>query len=191
MTARSMPAKGISCLIKATRIVRNYDPDIQLRIGGHISNNEYGNYIRSMVSDLGLDDCVTFLGPVTESEIVNELLHAHVYVLSSYIENSCNSLIEAELVGVPCVAPYVGGIPSLISDQKTGLFFQKGDSAVLAMNIRRIFADDALASQLSENARRYALERFGRNGVINGIVSAYRDILDHENRSGVKTDLSL
>lgn len=181
MTARSMPAKGVSCLIKAISIVRKYVPDVQLRIGGHISNKEYGRHIKSMVSDMGLDNCVTFLGPVTESEIINELLNAHVYALSSYIENSCNSLIEAEMVGAPCVASYVGGIPSLITDKKTGLFFQKGDSAALAMNIRRIFDDDALALHLSEEARKFALERFDRDGAISGILSAYRDILEREN----------
>ncbi|BAV33915.1 glycosyl transferase group 1 [Sulfuricaulis limicola] len=181
MTARSMPAKGVPCLIKAIGIVRKYVPDVQLRIGGHITDKGYGKYIRSMVSDMGLDDCVAFLGPVTENEIINELLNAHVYVLSSYIENSCNSLIEAELVGVPCVASYVGGIPSLINDLKTGLFFQKGDSAALAMAIRRIFDDDALALRLSEEARKFSLERFNGNRVINGILSAYRDILDREN----------
>jgi glycosyltransferase involved in cell wall biosynthesis len=184
MTARSMPAKGVYCLIKAMSIVRKYVPDVQLRIGGHIANKGYGQYIKSLVSDMKLDDCVIFLGPVTESQIISELLNTHVYVLSSYIENSCNSLIEAEIVGAPCVASYVGGIPSLICDQKTGLFFQKGDSATLAMNIRRIFDDDTLALHLSEEARKFALERFNRDRVINSILSAYQDILERENHGG-------
>lgn len=180
-TARSMPLKGNHCLLKAISIARQYVPDIQLRIGGDIQGSGYGKYLKKMVSEFGLDDCVTFLGPVSEEEIVNEILAAHVYVLSSYIENECNSLIEAQIVGAPCVAAYVGGVTSTVVDGKTGLFFHKGDSATQAMNIRRIFDDDALALHLSEEARKFALERYNKDGGINGILSAYRDILEREN----------
>ena len=180
MTARSMPPKGVASLIKAIGIVRNYIPDVQLRIGGQISNSEYGKYVKKLVSNLDLEGCVTFLGPVSEKELIDELLNAHVYVLSSYIENSCNSLIEAQMVGVPCVASYVGGTPSLVKDQETGLLFQKGDSAMLALNIRRIFDDDALASQLSNSGQKFALDRFDKNRIVSAIISAYRDILGRE-----------
>lgn len=177
ITARSTPLKGNACLIKAISIARQNVSDIQLRIGGHITNSGYGKYLKKMVTDLGLDDCVTFLGPVSESEIINELLAAHVYVLSSYIENSCNSLIEAQIVGSPCVAAYVGGVTSLMTDEETGLFFHKGDSATLAMNIRRIFNDDVLASSLSRGARKFALARYAKDSIINSTISAYKDML--------------
>lgn len=179
-TARSMPAKGNACLIKAISIVRQFVPDVQLRIGGQITNSGYGKFLKRMVTDLGLDGCVTFLGPMSESEIINELLNAHVYVLSSYIENSCNSLIEAQMVGIPCAAAYVGGVTSLVTDQETGLLFHKGDSATLAMNIRKIFNDDILALKLSKGARRFALDRYAKDRVINTILSAYKDILGDE-----------
>lgn len=178
-TARSMPAKGTACLIKAISIVRQYVPDIQLRIGGHIANSGYGKFLKRMVTDLGLEDCVTFLGPVTEHEIIHELLNAHVYALSSFIENSCNSLIEAQMVGVPCVVAYVGGVTSLVTDQETGIFFHKGDSATLAMNIRKILNDDLLALKLSQGARKFALDRYAKDRVVNGTVSTYREILEH------------
>lgn len=179
ITSRSIPYKGNACLIEAISILRQYVPGIQLRIGGHIQNSGYGKFLKKMVADLGLDDCVTFLGPVSESEIINELLAAHVYVLSSYIENSCNSLMEAQAVGVPCVAAYVGGVSSLVIDQQTGLFFHKGDSATLAMNIRKIFLDDALASNLSHEARKFALDRYAKDRIVNGTLSAYREILGY------------
>ena len=179
-TARSMPAKGNGCLIEAIHILRQYVPDVQLRIGGHIRDTGYGRFLKKMVSDLGMEDCVTFLGRVSAGDIINELLNAHVYVLSSYIENSCNSLIEAQMVGVPCVASYVGGVTSLIADGHTGLFFNKGDSATLAMKIREVFENDILASQLSRNAREFSLNRYSKDRIIGGIVSAYTDIVETE-----------
>lgn len=179
-TSRSMPPKGVLCLLKSISIVRKYIPDVQLRIGGHTGNVEYGRHIKKMMSDLELDSSVTFLGPVSENEIIRELLSAHVYVLPSFIENSSNSLIEAEMVGVPCIASYVGGSPSLMSEEETGLFFQKGDSAMLAMNIQRVFNDDELAIRLSKGAREFALDRFSKDRVIGGILSAYKEIVEQE-----------
>lgn len=187
-TARSMPAKGNACLIKAISIVRQYVPDVQLRIGGMITNSGYGKFLKRMVTDLGLDDCVTFLGPVSESEIINELLTTHTYVLSSYIENECNSLIEAQMVGVPCVAAYVGGVTSTVTDKETGLLFHKGDSATLAMNIRKIFNDDVLASNLSKDARKSALDRYAKDRVVSSTLSAYKDILQQTNTKEINTD---
>lgn len=177
ITARSTPLKGNACLIKAISIVRQYVPDIQLRIGGQITNSGYGKYLKKLVADTGLEDCVIFLGPVSESEIINELLSAHVYVMSSYIENSCNSLTEAQMVGAPCVAAYVGGVTSLVIDQETGLFFHKGDSATMAMNILKVFNDDVLALNLSQRARKFALDRNAKDRVVNSILSAYKGIL--------------
>ena len=125
ITARTTPLKGILFLVEAMDILRMYVPDVQLRIGGQISNDDYGKFIREMISERSLNDCITFLGPVPENIIVKEMLAAHAYVLSSYIENSCNSLIEGLMVGVPCIASFVGGIPSLMKDEETGFFFQK------------------------------------------------------------------
>lgn len=177
ITARTTPLKGILFLVEAMNILRKYVPDVQLRIGGQISNDGYGKFIRNMITERNLNDCITFLGPVPEDIIVKEMLQAHVYVLTSYIENSCNSLIEGLMVGVPCVASYVGGIPSLMKDEETGLFFQKGDGAMLAMNIRRIFDDDELALKLSRNARESALSRYDSERIVNGQLETYHEVL--------------
>ena len=177
ITARSQPLKGTTCLIQAINIIRRYVPDVHLRIGGLITRTGYGSLLKRMVCDLGLEDHVTFLGTLSEGDIISELLNSHVYVLSSYIENECNSLIEAQMVGVPCVAAYVGGVTSTVTDHVTGLMFHKGDSATLAMNIRRIFDDDVLALSLSQEARNNAHNRYAKEVIVSSTLSAYKDIL--------------
>ena len=99
-----------------------------------------------------------------------------VFTITSYIENSPNSLAEAMLSGLPCVASYVGGIPSMVDGGLTGLLYPVEEVPVLADRIRRIFLDDQLAMQLGENARRIALERHDPAAVVDQLLAAYNKI---------------
>lgn len=43
-----------------------------------------------------------------------EYLNANVFICPSSLENSPNSLGEAQILGTPCLASYVGGIPDMM-----------------------------------------------------------------------------
>ena len=53
-----------------------------------------------------------------------EMETANVFVMPSSIENHSSTLIEAMIVGVPCVASDVGGISELITHGKTGFLYR-------------------------------------------------------------------
>jgi len=106
----------------------------------------------------------------------------HVFAIASYIENSPNSLCEAMTVGLPCVATYTGGIPSLVADGQTGLLFPPGDAPLLADHIMRIFRDDNFASRLSRAARAEASHRHAPERVICQLLTAYKDVLSNTAR---------
>src|SRR4029079_13537382 len=101
-----------------------------------------------MIEETGLSGSVEFLGYLNASEVAAELSRSHVFATSSYLENSPNSLCEAMQVGLPCVATFAGGIPSLVDHGRTGLLFPTGDAPLLAESILRIFRSDDLAAGL-------------------------------------------
>jgi glycosyltransferase involved in cell wall biosynthesis len=57
-------------------------------------------------------------------------------------------LVEALAVGTPVVATRVGGVAELVRDGENGLVVEPGDRAALALALRRLFSDDALAARL-------------------------------------------
>ncbi len=57
---------------------------------------------------------IHFLGSLDAEKMKQAYLDANVFVLPSTIENSPNSLGEAMLLGVPCVAADVGGVTDLL-----------------------------------------------------------------------------
>ena len=75
------------------------------------------------------------------------------------------------LLGMPVVSSAVGGVESLMTHEKEGLLFKKGDTAVLAEEVCRLFGDCRLAEELGTAARARAL-------VTHDAEKNYRQLLD-------------
>ena len=172
------PRRGTEILLKAMITVRREFPDAKLRLGGHVGNRHgYERFLRRTITESGLSGAVEFLGHLDASAMARELCRAHVFAISSYIENSPNSLCEAMQVGLPCVATYAGGIPSLVEHGRTGLLFPPGDAPLLGDAIMRIFREDDLASRLGRAARTEASERHAPQRVVSQLLHAYSDVI--------------
>jgi glycosyltransferase involved in cell wall biosynthesis len=179
-TSGSQPLKGLHVLVEAVYRLRDVFPDIRLNVAsaGFVPRpqGDYARFVLRMIRERSLEKAVTFLGHLDANEQVNQLQLANCYVMPSFIENSCNALQEAMLVGTPCVATNAGGTPSIIEPERSGLTFPAGDTALLAWQIGRIFRDDSLASQLGKNARSTAMERHDPARVEAELINAYKEL---------------
>lgn len=92
--------------------------------------------LRLLTSELGLDDCVTFLGARADARRI--IAGLDVLSLTSLGEGFPNVLLEAGLLGVPVVSTDVGGVSDLITDRAA--LFPPGDpdaaAATLAATLR-------------------------------------------------------
>jgi len=168
------PRRGTENLFSAVSHLRKEFPDIRLRLAGSISTKSgYGRFIRGMINKLGINDRIDFLGYLDEKAMARELLRSHVFAITSYIENSPNSLAEAMLAGMPCVASFVGGIPDMVSDHDTGLLYPVEDVPLLVNKIRSVFNNDRMAIRLGESARRAANDRHDPKIVVKQLMAAY------------------
>lgn len=130
--------KGFHDLVKAAGELQKKYPDLTVRVAGtslvkyttvkeRLKITGYGKYLRKLMKKEGLEGRVTFLGPLTAEQMKAEYLRASVFVCCSLLENSPNSLGEAMLLKVPCVAPAVGGIPDLLESGREGLLYESYD----------------------------------------------------------------
>jgi glycosyltransferase involved in cell wall biosynthesis len=170
------PRKGTEVLLDAVKLLRSDFRDIQVAIAGGISRRSgYGRYIRRRINDLA--EAGIELGQLNADEMAEELLNSRVFVSPSYIENSSNAICEAQLLGMPVISTYTGGVPSLIDDGRTGLFFPTGDAPMLAARLREIFEDDELARRLGRQANEVAVRRHDPALIISEIVDNYEEVL--------------
>ena len=182
--------KGLHFVLQAMALLRKEYPDVKLYVAGYPPYREgdnrsalkkgYAAYLKKLVKDLKLEDCVTFTGPLKADEVAERLATVNAYVLASAVENSPNTLGEAMLVGTPCVASYVGGVPDMVTDGEDALIFRNDDPALMAWKIKQIFDDEALCARLSENGQRRARETHDPVRNAAALMAAYRSILNQE-----------
>ena len=66
------------------------------------------------------DSGVVLLGTKNSSEITKLMSSADLYIHCSYVDNSPNSVCEAQMLSLPIIACNVGGVSSIVKDNMTG-----------------------------------------------------------------------
>ncbi|MBE9469360.1 MAG: glycosyltransferase family 4 protein [Bacteroidetes bacterium] len=69
-----------------------------------------------------LKNKVVFSSFLNEDQICDYYLKANLFICPSSIENSPNSLGEAQLLGVPCFASYIDGVPDMMKGKEKNMY---------------------------------------------------------------------
>lgn len=173
--------KGLHTLIVSIAILRRRGVEVTLYVAGSkptvgIRQTAYDKFLLALLKETQTAHLVEFLGPQTATQIVEQLQLANVFVNASHIENSCNAVSEAMVVGTPVVSTNAGGVATLIKDQISGLTCSAGDSESLAECIYMVLADSAGASDMSDRARIIARARHDRNSIVSRLVDIYSSV---------------
>lgn len=182
------PLKGFHYLLQAMPKILKRFPYTRIYVAGNsIVNHKtwkekiklpaYGKYLIRLLKEYKLEDKVTILGPMTAQQMKERFLNSHVFVLPSVLENSPNSLGEAMLLGVPCVAADVGGVHNLLEDGGDGFLYPSGDTEALADKIIEIFSKDAIVERLSDNARRHARQNHDADTNYYRLIKIYEEMV--------------
>ena len=177
-TSGPQPLKGLPVLFRAISILRRWGHDVHLKIAGtslvRASPSGTVRYLVQLLHTLGIDDHVEMLGWQDGPRLAAHMLSSHCFVVPSLIENGCDALSEAQLIGMPCVASHTGGMSTTVADQQTGLLFSPADSAMLARQLERLFDDDRLAQELGRGGREEARKRHEPTKIVQDLLKCYR-----------------
>ncbi|HNW42955.1 MAG TPA: glycosyltransferase family 4 protein [Elusimicrobiales bacterium] len=146
--ARLEPQKAADNLLKAWKMVRSAGKDVNLVIAGGGCQE---GYLKKLSTELGLDDSVTFVGPVENTAVY--LQASDIFVLPSLAEGLAIILLEAMSAAKPIVATRVGGTDELIRNNFNGLTVEPGNVEALAEGISKLLNDPELSAALAGQAR--------------------------------------
>lgn len=158
------PVKGLHQVLKAMPLILRCYPGTTIRVaGGDITKSVtigdklrlsgYGRYIKRLIKTYNLDGKIIFTGNLNAEQMKQEYLRTNVFVCPSTIENSPNSLGEAQILGTPCVASYVGGIPDMMKGNEDNLYrFEEVE--MLAEKVCQVFSNLEKQPDMSSVAKR-------------------------------------
>ena len=98
-----------------------------------------------------------WLGLLDADETRRRIAAAHLVVIPSRIEGSCNVLSEALVDGVPVLATRIGGLVGTLGEDYPG-YFPVGDVDALARTIARAIEDGAYYRKIRAAARACAVK---------------------------------
>jgi glycosyltransferase involved in cell wall biosynthesis len=155
-------SKGVMVLLEAARLLARHRRDFVISLMGQFGSASFERTARGFCREHGLDDLVSFLGPLTGDAKWDRFLRSDILCFPSFYESESfgNVAVEAMMFGLPVIATRWRGIPDVVNDGDTGLLVPIRDPAGLAGAIERLIDDPELRYMLGRNGRRKYLEEY-------------------------------
>lgn len=173
-TTISFPTyKGYDVILKVANILKyELRLNFQWNVYGNIDPDFMEKHIGLSHQDLNVNLC----GVASAETLRDALLSSTMYFHSSYIENSPNSVGEAQMVGVPVVASRVGGTDSMVEHGKTGFLYPVTDPYIAAYYIKRLIDNKEENMAIGKKAREFALVRHDKKQIVKELLDVYEQI---------------
>ena len=89
-------------------------------------------------------------------------------------------MIEAMIVGIPCVSSYVGGVPEYLTHNENGLLYSFEEQEILSAHIIKLFQDPSLAEKISLKAKMTMRNSRQSTNLKEELVTIYKNVLKQQ-----------
>lgn len=176
-TVSNTTYKGVDVILKTAKILKQeLGLDFVWYVFGGVNMNFFEKWTNIKANEVHVET----KGIVSANDVKKELLTSTVYVHPTYIDNSSNSVCESMILGCPVIASNVGGMSSLIENNKTGILVPPNDPFLLAMEIRKLYLDINLNSKIGNNAKKIAFDRHNPDTICRSVISIYNKVLNND-----------
>jgi glycosyltransferase involved in cell wall biosynthesis len=180
VVARLDPVKDHALLLDAFALVIRERPDAFLAIVG---DGPLRGRLEQQIDSLGIAAHVRIMGVQPEPAAL--LRQLDVFALTSEIEGTSMSILEAMATGLPVVATAVGGTPALLRDGECGRLVGHGDPHAFARAILDVISDPQMARRIGERARGVVEQRHSLARMTDEYEKVYREAWLASGRSPV------
>ena len=164
--------KNCLLFVESASIIKKRMPESRFLIAG---DGEEREMLQERSHDLGLSDCMIFLGD--RDDMPDVMAAFDVFVLSSHNEGFGRVLVEAMAAGAVPVSTKVGGTSDVIEDGVSGFLVPKGDSQAMADAVCSLLGDNELYNRLRTNGIKRA-ELFTLRSMVEKFEELYAELLD-------------
>jgi glycosyltransferase involved in cell wall biosynthesis len=130
-----------------------------LIVGGSSPEGDWSAALKERTVQLGVQDCVSFLGALPAQDLKIPLSAADAFVLATANEGWANVFLEAMACGLPVVTTDVGGNAEVINDGSLGTVVPFGDREALARAIGQALEREWDLDAIIQYARQHSWDR--------------------------------
>ena len=120
---------------------------------------------------------IEYVGPKRGDELLAYYAAADCFVLPSYREGFPNTVLEAGVMGVPCIVTDVNGSREIIKDGINGLIVPSKDVEALYDAMMKMMTDVTMHSRMASVARKMIADRYEQGFVRKCLYGFYDEIL--------------
>lgn len=168
--------KGVDVVLKTALLLKQMNVNFRWQLYGISRTSQILKFFERRINIKAEDVNVACSGSLPSQALSVALLDSDLYVHPSYIENSSNAIAEAMSLGLPIIAMYTGGNPTML-DGGTGILSQPGDTYMLAYNILQM-TNREYACAFAEKAFAKARARHDSSSVVNRLMDIYNIIIN-------------
>lgn len=171
---RLVAKKAPGVTIEAFARIAARFPNARLEI---IGDGQLKEWCHERVRRLGVEDCVTFHGPLSHQEVAKAMSRVRCFVQHSVTANSGDmegtplAILEAMASGLPVVATRHGGIVDVVSDGETGYLVDEMDVEGMADAMAKLIESPTTASRMGDAGRAFVLTKHSMEQRINNLAS--------------------
>ena len=168
--------KGPDMLLKTAYCLKKMGIAFEWYVAGKMSE-EIKEVIEKKEKKTFSDNNIKILGFIAPDSLCDILCDSSMYVHTAYIENSPNSICEAQYLGIPIVSTHVGGIATLVKDKEEGILVPANDPWQMANAIAELSKDKMRLEMYSTNSMMHAHERHNPKHIFDQLHSCYKKII--------------
>ena len=174
-----MRRKNLVGLLQAVALVRPQAPNVRLRIAGAFTEPSYAEEVRDFVAANELQSAVSFLGHLSEADLLKEYGTCQMVASASHEETAGMIFQQAMAAGKPVVSTRTSGIPDIVSDGKSGLLVGPGNPQALAEALELLLRNTELRHQMGTWGKKEANLRFRPEVVARQTYDVYQNLLSN------------
>lgn len=168
--------KGPDMLLKTAHILKGLGVDFEWNVAGQIGTS-LKHLIEKKENMRFEENNVNILGFTKPEDLIELLCKSTMYVHTAYIENSPNSICEAQFLGLPIISTHVGGIESLLNGGKDGILLPANDPWQMANSIIQLGKDEKRMKMFSENSYAHSHKRHSTENILSDLLNCYHSVL--------------
>lgn len=168
--------KGPDLIVKTANVLKQLNVSFEWNVAGEI-RVDVKTVVEKKEAKRFEDNNVNILGYEDADNLIELILSSTMLIHTAYIDNSPNSICEAQMLGLPIISTKVGGIDSLIDSGVNGILIPANDPWRLAYEILSLANNNDKLKLMSENAQVVAAKRHDRRIVKSQLMNCYHSIL--------------